>query len=222
MEAQNTTTKTPTPRADQDQLIANRIADTRRKINAVQGDDDLKTRFATRGCDLADLTVGLGHCDSTQAGYDARQVALGKEKAAYKILAEKRKVARSAFAELRALAKLAYPRDKASQQALRATGRVPLDDDTFLTDARAAGHSAGQAPYAADLTRRGYNPATYTAALNDFDTARNTARAAADAAVSATAQRDTADKELQTWLLTFEGIIALELKRDPHLATRLG
>ena len=46
-------------------------------------------------------------------------------------------------------------------------------------------------------------------------------KSAADAAIAATATRDSADTALQTWLITFEGIIALELKRDPHLATRL-
>ena len=84
-----------------------------------------------------------------------------------------------------------------------------------------AGHAATQEPYAATLTKRGHNALAYAATLSAFDTKRNTARAAADVAVAATATRDSADTALQTWLLTFEGIIALELKRDPHLATRL-
>ena len=229
METQDTTTKTtpltektPTPRADQDQIIANRIAETRRKINAVLADDDLKARFAARGCDLAELNEGIAHCDATQAGYDARQVALGNERAAYDELSGKRTAARNAHTELRATIKLAFPRDTVAQQTLGATGRVPLDDDKFLTAARAAGHAATQEPYAATMTKRGHSDSVYTATLNAFDTARSTARAAADAAIAATAIRDNADTALQTWLLTFEGIISLELKHDPHLATRLG
>ncbi len=215
------TKKPPVPRADQDQLIANRIADTRRKITAVLTDDALKARFAARGCDLAELNEGIAHCDATQAGYDARQVALGTEKAGYQALSDSRAAARAAHTDLRSTIKLAFPRDKVAQQTLGATGRVPLDDDKFLTAARAAGHAATQEPYAATLTKRGHNALAYAATLSAFDTKRNTARAAADVAVAATATRDSADTALQTWLLTFEGIIALELKRDPHLATRL-
>ena len=95
METQDKTTttstptkKTPTPRADQDQIIANRIAETRRKLNTVLADDALKARFAARGCDLAELNEGIAHCDATQAGYDARQVALGTEKAGYQALSD--------------------------------------------------------------------------------------------------------------------------------------
>jgi hypothetical protein len=116
------TKKAPVPRADQDQLIANRIADTRRKITAVLADDDLKARFA-------------------------------------------------AHADLRSTIKLAFPRDKVAQQTLGATGRVPLDDDKFLTAARAAGHAATQEPYAATLTKRGHKADAYTATLSAFDTA---------------------------------------------------
>ena len=228
METQDTTTtaptltkKTPTPRADQDQLIANRIAETRRKLTTVLAADDLKARFAARGCDLVELNEGMGYCDATQAGYDARQVALGRERAGYDELSGKRTAAREAYAELRGTIKLAFPRDKVAQQTLGATGRVPLDDDKFLTAARAAGHAATQESHAAILTRRGHDASAYAATLVAFDTARTAARAAADAAIAATATRDSADTALQTWLITFEGIIALELKRDPHLATRL-
>ena len=137
------------------------------------------------------------------------------------VLSDSRAVARAAHTDLRSTIKLAFPRDKVAQQTLGATGRVPLDDDKFLTAARAAGQATTQEPYAATVTKRGHDASAYSATLNAFDTARSTARAAADAAIAATATRDSADEALQTWLLTFEGIIALELKHDPHLATRL-
>ena len=211
--------KAPKPkatRADQDQRIQNDITQYVQDIQAVRDDTALAAALSELGFDSAALDEGDTHAVSAQSAYTQRQIAMGAEEASLKIATDADETARRRFVHYRDVVRIAYPRDPASRKALGATGSVPKDRQKLVTMARAAYQSAGQAPYAAALAKRGYNAASLGAAelLRDsLDSATAALTAASRAAVEATTARNDAYRTLTDWGTPFRAAIRRARKK---------
>lgn len=211
-----TAPKPKVTRADQDQRIQNDITQYVQDIQAAQGDTALAEALTELGFDTAALDEGDTHATSAQSAYTQRQTAMGAEEAALRTALQADETARRRYVHYRDVVRIAYPRDPAARKALGATGIVPKDRQKLVTMARAAYQSAGQAPYAAALAKRGYNAASLGAAellLDSLDSATAALTVASRAAVEATTARNDAYSTLTEWGVPFRAAIRRARKK---------
>lgn len=149
--------KPKAPRADQDQKIADRIADTREKILIVQADPELQALLTVRGFDPERLLQGLDLQDAAQTAFNNRQTAIGAENDANAAFAAANAKARQDNIDFRTTARKIFKKDPAAQATLGVTGHIAADAQKFVTDARASYAAAlGNAAYLTELALDGY------------------------------------------------------------------
>jgi hypothetical protein len=200
------------PRAAQAKQIADYIAATRTRLETVRADVLIASLLAARGFDHVALGTGLALVETAQDRFNARQSAMAANDAAVKALGKTRTRARAAFRNFRDLAAAAYAPGDASRVALNVNGRVPDDDDRFLTLARSAIAASANPPYADALAHFGFDAAARTAVettLAAFEQARQAQATAADQAVNATRERDAATQAVRDWMRPFERVAAV-------------
>ena len=127
---------------------------------------------------------------------------------------------------MRKIARAVFKDNATAQGNLGVTGRVPDDQEKFLTLASAAYASAlSHSTYMTALARRGYNQEAIEAeqarleAVTQTNSAHETAKAAA---VRATTERDAAAKALDDWWAEFRAVAQVALKDRPDFLGLLG
>ena len=131
--------------------------------------------------------------------------------------------ARQDYVDFRETAR-AYFSAPADQSALGLKGKVPADLQKFITAAHASYEAGKAAAYTATLLQYGYPPATLDAALTALDNLTNDSAdqsSAEGAAQTATGTRDTAHKNLMSWMSKFRRIAKVALRGQPGLRTKL-
>lgn len=210
--------------AEQDQAMANAIGASAKLIQTALDNPEALGLLAARGYDGAALEEALTtKYEPAQAGFDARQVAMGIQSGKAKALVETEERERKDFADYREIARTCFPL-AADRLALGLNGSASKDLQKFLTTA-AASYSAGKkAPYTEKLTLRGYSPALIDAELEGLKAIANLAQAAANAkgaAKKATDTRDAAAKALKEWTSEFRKVTKRTLRGRPDLLSAL-
>lgn len=218
----STEAKTVKPKADQDQVQTNYVGEVERRILAVQQNPETAALVAKRMFNAEKLTEGLGLVAAFQGELSERQQTLGQVRGASAALTTGLDEAKAAVTEFRESVRLAYPGDRALQQTLGVTERVPQDQEKFLLYARTCAATAKKAPYAQALTAAGFEITAYESKIDAFATARTDFLLAEQAAKSATVARDDAFKVLKTWAVSFHRALKLALKARLDLLKPLG
>jgi hypothetical protein len=215
--------KTPSRRADQDQVIANLITETRQMIEIARDDPAIAPVLAGRGYDAAALAAGLALQQAAQDAYTARQIAMAAQQQAAATAADALAAARAAYTDFRETARSTFS-DPNVRTALKVTGVIPEDLQKFLTAARASYTAAQSAPYQATLATYGFPAETLAsavAALDALSEAYKSQKAIGKDAVQATSDRDAAVKALNQWAKQFKGIASVALRAQPIQAKKL-
>jgi chromosome segregation ATPase len=220
--ADDVKTKAPRVRTDQDQLKANYTGEIERQIAAIRQSSEVAALVAARGLTGEKLEIGQEKVLAFQATVNAKQQGLGSLQRSSLALKEAFAGAKLKVSDLRESVRIAYPKDKAAQQALGATEKVPGDQEKFLSYARTCGNAAKQAPYAAALDEVGFDSAAYDTALEAFANARATFTVAELGSKQTTVERDVAFQDVKDRAQPFRRMIKLALKARPDLLTPLG
>jgi hypothetical protein len=211
-------------KAEQDQAMANAISASSKLIETALDNAEILALLAPRGYDIAALDDALTtKYAPAQAGFDARQVAMGILSSSNIALAATEAQERKDFADYREIARASFPLP-ADRLALGLNGTAPTDLDKFLTVATASYGAGKKAPYTAKLTLRGYAPASIDAELQGLKGVTSLAKAAANAkgaAEKATATRDKAAKALKDWTAEFRKVAKRTLRGRTDLLAAL-
>jgi hypothetical protein len=211
-------------KAEQNQELANEISAASKLIETALANAEILAFLAPRGYDLAALDDTLAtKVAPAQAGFDARQVAMGIQSSATKALADTEAQERKDYADYREIARSCFP-TAADRLALGLNGTTPTDLEKFLTTATASYGAGKKAPYTAKLTLRGYAPASIDAELMGLKGVGNFAKAAANAkgaAKKATDTRDAAAKALASWTAEFRKVAKRTLRGRADLLAAL-
>ncbi len=214
--------KTVVARADQDQEQANFTGEVARQVQAVLDSPETAVLVAKRSYDTAKLAAGLALVTAFETKRATRQEALGGLRTAGGALTEGFSKAKIAVTDYRESVRLAYPGDKALQQSLGLSERVPQDQEKFLVYTHTCAATAKKAPHAKALDDTGFEITGYDSTLATFATARTNFLLAEQTAKSATVARDGAFKALNTWAQSFRRAARLALKARPELLNPLG
>ncbi len=214
--------KTVVSRADQDQEQANFAGEVARQVQGVLGSPETAALVARRSYDATKLAAGLALVTALTATRATRQETLGNLRATGEARTDGFSKAKAAVTDYRESVRLAYPGDKALQQSLGLSERVPQDQEKFLIYARSCAMTAKKAPHAQALEDTGFELVGYESTIAAFATARTHFVVAEQAAKSATLGRDEAFKQLKTWATSFRRATRLALKAHPELLTPLG
>lgn len=217
-ESTPTVVLTPKPvrtRAEQDTRIENDITEAKRLLAEIQASPSLLAFAQEKGFDRTRLTDGATLIAAAQHAYTARQTALGQMHTAAVALPTAHTAAYRAYVEFRETVRMNLP-NRTDQQALGVTGKIPQDNDNFLTRARAGIEAAQEAPYAPILSKAGYNQAGLTALesiLSAFATAKTAYTTAVGQAITATKARDDAYTTMRTFSLPLQRLRRLAQKK---------
>jgi hypothetical protein len=223
-------TPTPVPpkrtRANQDQALANRINQYRAAINFAKTNPTISSLMQTRGYDGDEFDSGIALCDATQAKFTLRQTTSAAEKQANADAQQSEKMARSGFDDFRKIGRVVLKNNIAARSALQLDGRVPSDNEIFLTTASSAYGTVLTTPdYLTALSKRGLNPSALQAEQAKLDALRQVRLAQSNAqsdAKRATVERDAAAKLLDAWWAEFRAVAQVALKEHTGLLQELG
>lgn len=210
------------PRVDQDQKQANFAGEVGRQVQVVLDSPETAALVTKRKYDTARLAAGLALVTAFETKRATRQEALGGLRTAGGALTEGFGKAKVAVTDYRESGRLAYPGDKALQQSLGLSERVPQDQEKFLVYAHTCATTAKKAPHAKALDDTGFEITGYDSALAAFATVRTHFLLAEQTAKSATLGRDEAFKALKTWAQSFRRAARLALKARLDLLGPLG
>jgi len=133
--------KAKAPKAEQDQLVADRITAALQSLSNAQTDPELKQLLAEHGYDEKKLAVGRARQQAAQSAFAARQQAIGAKKQATDAAVAAEAAACQAYMNFRDTARTIF-RDKGAQSALGLAGKVPTDLQKFTTAASGTYESA--------------------------------------------------------------------------------
>jgi len=205
--------------------MANAISEALQLIETARDNADIQALMAPRGYDTATLDDAIATMHTAaQAGFDARQVAMGVLASANSVLAAADMQERKDFADYRVIARASFSL-AADRLALGLNGTAPADTEKFLTTATASYTAGKKPPYTAKLTQRGYAPATIDAELQGLKAVATFAKAASNAkgaAEKATITRNAAAKALKDWTAEFRKVAKRTLRGHPDLLSALG
>ena len=217
-------TKTPVPRADQDQKIANDIAEAGRVIETVRAQAALAAAVAARGYDETKLTAGKELQGAAQAAFNARQAARAAQKEKTEALKSQIKAAKLTYTDFRETVRAVFS-SASDRAALGLQDKVPLDLQKFVTTARASYTAARTELFLGALSAHGWKIEQITAAeeqlsvLNEAEVAQ---QEAIGAATTARAARDAAHRSLIEWVRRFRRIARLALREEEGLKRMVG
>ena len=214
--------KRATP-AEQDQLIADEIAEAGTLIATVTAEPEILAALAVYGTDTQELAVGEGLQATAQDRFTDRQAALANDNAKSALAIQETATVRTAYADFREVCR-ARITDPNLRQALSLNGSIPQDRQKMMTQARAAYGEAAKPVHQPALAKIGFGPSVLAARLagvDGLDTALAAARDAAGAARGATVARNQAAKELRQWVTSLRRIARRALRTRPELAAKL-
>lgn len=214
--------KRPTP-AEQDQLIADEIAEAGTLIATVKAEPEILAALAAYGTDTQELAVGEGLQATAQDRFTDRQEALANDNAKSAELLQVTATVRTAYADFREVCR-ARITDPTVRQALSLNGSIPQDRQKMMTQARAAYGEAAKPVHQPTLSKIGFGAQVLTdrlAGVDALDTALAAARDAAGTAKGATAARNEAAKALRQWVSALKRIARRALRTRPDLAAKL-
>lgn len=217
--------ETPKPRSAQDRRDAELIGKAEQEIKAALAATDLYVRLAEGGYIVDEFERAQRLQQTAQLSFAARLTADGAQTAATKAFEAADKAARKQYTALRQLARTPFLRDAAALDALGLTGRIEVDLDKFIANARAfVNNGRTDARYLDKLQRRGVTPTKLVALGEALDrlVAANIAQDTAITAVpAATAQRVADVDALKAWLTEYHAFVKVQFKDDPAARGRL-
>lgn len=172
----NDTPNTPAPRrrADQDQLLAERAAETRQIVGVILNDVAVRSKLTPKGFDTQRLNDAIASCEAFDQKWNARQNAMGVQADKSKAFQELFDEAVKSLSDFRETVRGAEnPAPEAGLLvACGITGEVPVDLQKFLTTAKSAYTTAKKPEYAAFMTKVGYTAAVLDAEIVKLDNVR--------------------------------------------------
>ena len=211
------------PRAEQDQQIANDITEIGERLESATRDPEVAALLAERGYDAAAFAAGQALQAAAQAAFTARQTAISAQRQAGDALEDARLTALQTFNNFRDTARAVFP-STADRSALSLNGRVPRDAQAFITLARVSYTGAQNDPYQAALAKYGYPAAalaTALATLNAYSAANQASTSAAADATQAIVLRDAAYTDLVQWDKQFKAIAKVAARTRADLTRKL-
>ena len=211
------------PRSDQDSQIKNDLTAWKNVLDTLHADVAAMTALSARGQGEAKFSLLYTFQSTVQSDYNARQDMLDSISGGQRVFTEARTTTTERYSDYRKTIQVLYT-DSKTRTALGASGKVPMDIDKLVTQARAAYATAKNAAYTTVLSANGYDEAKLTeseALLTTLTAARTSLNGLTAAAQGATQKRDESYKALRTELRTFLGIARLALKDRPDLAVAL-
>jgi hypothetical protein len=215
--------KKPVTPAEQDQVIANFIEASKRKLLLVKETPEMLSLMTVRGFGLMKLAEGEALQQALEGSYAQRQAAIGKEKATQQAQEEARVEAQEELIDFRETTK-AFFRTRADHSALGIVGVLPKDIDILMLSARTSYANAKKEPYKSIFAQYGYDEAGWAkaeATLTALESARIARAAAMAAGVTATATRNSDYDALVDWMHAFDKIAKVALRKRPDLLARL-
>ena len=212
-------------RSTQDQEIINRINEYSLRLTAAKNNATLLALLQPRGYEVAAIDEGLDLAAAARAAARACEAAIVDRRQARTKVQAAESAARSGFEDYRKIAQGVFKEDADAKSAVKATGRVPADQQKFFDFAGDAYAAAQQPPYVVALAKRGYNAAALQAesvkllAMNDAIAAFRTAE---DCKEDATRQRNVAVKAVDRWWAEFKAVAEVCLKDNPQWKGELG
>jgi hypothetical protein len=153
----------------EERAIATYIVDSGTLLNTVRLSSGIAERLANFGFDDEELAIGMALQEGAANAYKARHGVLPMESSVgLAALTERINRARDDFAEYRGVVRAAFT-DLSARTSLRVTGDTPDDLQRFMNQAHGGYVAAGQEPYTAKLSKRGYPPFRLTMLLDDLD-----------------------------------------------------
>jgi len=217
---------TPKPvkeRAEQDQVMLDRIVAVGQALATAQADIEIMALLAPRGFDAAKLDEGLALQQAAQAGFSVRQTAMKTQGQISAIRNGAESAAREMYGEFRVNARRLFPA-ATDRTALNLSGSIPKDAQQFIGATQLSYKAAQTGLYAATFAANG-DPAAYLtsalAAVAAFKKADEDQNAAIGAATKSTADRDAAFATLDKWQKIFERLAQTTLKSRPDLLKKL-
>lgn len=221
-ESAPTKKKRPTP-AEQDQVMANDIAEAETFLGVIAADTELAALLAKRGITEAKRTAAVGLVQTAKATYATRQSKLGAETTAFATVATHEGTVNTEFTDFRVFCR---PRvkDAGMRQALGLNGRIPTDRQQRLTLIRTVYTEAQKPEHSALMTDLGYDEAELARLLGNLqalESALQAAQLAAGEALRATTERNEAIKALRSWMSTARLTAKRVLATRPDLLAKL-
>ena len=214
-------------RSVEDRAIATYIADSAKLLTTVRLSPGLSERMANFGFDDEELAIGMALQEKALHAFQARHDDLSPEGAlGLAELTELMNKVRDDFAEYRGVVRAAIP-ELSARINLRVTGDTPDDLKRFLNHAHTGYMAAGEEPYTAKLSKRGYPPERLASMINDLDTL-----ATLDVAhelATADAEEEAGDSpvneayvELKEFMKEFKGVLRTVYRKQPEALKELG
>ncbi|MCX6366350.1 MAG: hypothetical protein NTX57_06515 [Armatimonadetes bacterium] len=217
-----TATKKKKTFAEQDQEQMNLVGEVDKCIRTLEQSAEALTLVAKRDVTLTTLAEGKAWIAAYQASFTVREQKLGAITEKTALVSSGWEGIKDGLTEFRETVRLAFPKDKAAQQALGATGKVPQDQEKFLILVRACAATAKTPGYAEKLVQKGYDSDAFENLVEDFASNRAALAATNQSAQGATAQRTADFKAVQSWSQSFYRALKLALKNRPDLLGPLG
>ena len=212
-------------RSPQDLIIINRVNELVTRLTAAKTNANVLTPLAARGYDAPGLDEGLATGKAALAAINAMDAAIDDRRTAASAVRQAEKAARAGFDAFRQISKGIFKDDPDAKAAVKATGRIPTDQQLFLSYADSAYETAGKRQYLSKLSKRGYDAAglqAERAKLTALQDAIAAFRAADDAKKNATRQRNAAVKNMDRWWTEFKAVAAVCLQDQPQWKSELG
>lgn len=161
------TKKKRTTPAEQDQLMANDIAEAETFLGVIAADVELAALLAKRGITEEKRTVAAGLVQTAKDTYATRQSKLGAETSAFATVAAQESTVGTEFTDFRIFCR---PRvkDTGVRQALGLNGRIPTDRQQRLTLIRTVYTEAQKPEHSALMTDLGYDEAELARLLGNL------------------------------------------------------
>ena len=211
------------PRSVQDKIIEAYITDAKKFLKVASEDSEVRPILEAHGYDAAEFATGTTLAATASAAFQGRASGMGQQKLSGSALSAAIRTAREDYAAFREISRAAFPAE-ADRLALTLKGEVPDDTGRFITSAETSYGAAGQEPYAAKLTKRGY-PATRLATLrenlDDLTGTGGEQDAALGDAIEDTAERDSAYDALKAFMKELKGTARGALRGKPGLLAKL-
>jgi hypothetical protein len=209
----------------QDQASINRINEYHTRLIAVKANRPLADLLQARGYDDAGLDEGLAVIGAAQMSFNAIESTRDDYKQAAVAVRAADKDVRLSFANFRKIVGGAFKDDPAAKSALKATGRIPADQQQFFSYADGAYENALKRPYITVLGKRGYTPgaiAAERAKLTALTAAIAGLRTTEDAKKNTVRQRTAAVKAANRWWAEFSAVADVVTQDQSQWRGQLG
>jgi hypothetical protein len=206
--------------AEQDVSIETGIGKAELLIETVSNDPGIMAILSEMGYDEAAMEEGRALLDKARLGFSARAAAIANQRFASSRLNGSQAVAVKAFTDFRMVARAVFKTDPEASSALNLKDSLPHNRSQFIAKARTAIHNAFMEPYAGELARFGYTEEglkQVEAAVTELASSDAMQNQLISDAMTATAGRNTAWEQLNSWVIKFRTIAKTALRDQPDL-----